>query len=95
MYLLSPAQQQFYRSREVCDTGRVSEAHPEPALARYRESITELMTAGEPFGAVEDLIERSADLAENAKAALWLFAFSMRDRAEQMRAVKAHLASVG
>jgi hypothetical protein len=73
----------------------VSEAYAEPALTRYRDSITALMKAGEPFGAVEDLIERSAELAEDSKAALWLFAFSLRDRAEQMRAVKAHLASVG
>jgi len=28
--------------------------YAEPALARYRDSVTELMEAGEPFGAVED-----------------------------------------
>jgi hypothetical protein len=72
----------------------VSEAYAEPALARYRDSITDLMEAGEPFGLVEDLIERSAELTEDSKAALWLFAFSRRDRADQMRAVQAHLASV-
>jgi hypothetical protein len=52
------------------------------------------MEAAEPFGVVEDLIERSAELTEDSKAALWLFAFSRRDRADQMRAVQAHLASV-
>jgi hypothetical protein len=72
----------------------VSEAHGQPALARCRDSITALMAAGEPFGAVEDLIERSAELTEASKAALWLFAFSRRERGEQMRAVQAHLAAV-
>jgi hypothetical protein len=67
----------------------------EPALTRYRDSITALMKAGEPFGTVEDLIDRSVELTEASKAALWLFAFSLRDRAEQMRVVQAHLASVG
>jgi hypothetical protein len=73
---------------------RVSEAHAEPALARYRNSITELMDAGRPFGVIEDLINRGAELTEDSKAALWLFAFSRRDRADQMRVVHAHLASV-
>jgi hypothetical protein len=72
----------------------VSEAYARPALARCRDSITALMKAGEPFGVVEDLIERSDELTEDSKAALWLFAFSRRERREQMRAVQAHLAAV-
>ena len=72
----------------------MSEAHAVPALARCRDSIMALMKAGEPFGAVEDLIERSAELTEDSKAALWLFAFSRQERGEQMRAVQAHLAAV-
>jgi hypothetical protein len=72
----------------------VSEAYLQPALARCRDSITALMKAGEPFGAVEDLIERSAELTEDSKAALWLFAFSRRERGEQMRVVEAQLAAV-
>ena len=72
----------------------MSEAYLQPALARCRDNITALMKAGEPFGAVEDLIERSAELTEDSKAALWLFAFSRRERGEQMRVVEAQLAAV-
>jgi hypothetical protein len=69
--------------------------YAEPALARYRDSVTELMEAGEPFGAVEEAIDRVAGLTEDAKAALWLLAFSLQKPGEQVRAARAHLASVG
>ena len=69
--------------------------YAEPALARYRDSVTELMEAGEPFGAVEDAIDHVPDLSEDAKAALWLWAFSLQKPAEQVRAARAHLASIG
>ena len=67
----------------------------EPALARYRDWVTELMEAGEPFGSVEDEIDRAASLTEDAKAALWLFAFSLQRPDQQVRAASAHLASIG
>jgi len=41
------------------------------------------MARGEPFGLVEDAIDEAADLTLDEKAALWLFAFSLRDRADQ------------
>jgi hypothetical protein len=66
-----------------------------PPLAGYRDEVTGLMEAGEPFGAVEDAIDANPSLPEDAKAALWLLAFSMRDQGEQVRAARAHLASVG
>jgi hypothetical protein len=69
--------------------------YPEPALARYRDSVTALMTAGEPFGAVEDAIDEATHLTEDAKAALWLLAFSLQKPGEQVRAARAHLASIG
>ena len=34
-----------------------------PALASYRDTVTELIRAGEPFGEVEDAIDAVADLA--------------------------------
>jgi len=72
----------------------MSETYAEPALASYRDSVTELMEAGEPFGAVEDAIDKLADLTETAKAALWLLAFSLRDPGDQVRAARTHLAAV-
>jgi len=68
--------------------------YAEPALARYRDSVTELMEAGEPFGAVENAIDAMPDLNEDAKAALWLLAFSLQQPSEQVLAARAHLASV-
>ena len=50
-----------------------------PPLASYRDAVTELIGAGEPFGDVEDAIDEVAELTQDQKAALWLFAFSLRD----------------
>ena len=49
------------------------------AFANYRDVVTDLIEAGEPFGAVEDVIEEVGELSNDEKAALWLFAFSLRD----------------
>jgi hypothetical protein len=65
------------------------------ALAGYRDTVTELMRAGEPFGEVEDAIDQVADLTEDAKAALWLLAFSLRDPCDQVRGARGHLATIG
>jgi hypothetical protein len=73
----------------------VTATYAEPAMARYRDSVTELMEAGERFGAVEDAIDAAANLSEEAKAALWLLAFSMRDRCDQLRDARAHLVALG
>jgi O-succinylbenzoate synthase len=62
-----------------------------PTLVGYRDEVTALMEAGESFGVVEDAIDESAGLTQDAKAALWLFAFAMRDRAEQLRDARTHL----
>jgi hypothetical protein len=63
-------------------------------LAGYRDEVTELIKDGEPFGDVEAAIDEVADLTTDQKAALWLFAFSLRDRASQQRDARAHLAAV-
>lgn len=60
---------------------------------RYRDGVSDLMRAGEPFDEVEDVIEL-ADVTEDQKAALWLLAFCMRDPSDQQRDAKAHLAAV-
>ena len=48
------------------------------SYSTYRDGVATLMEAGEPFGDVEEAIERT-DLEQDEKAALWLFAFSSRD----------------
>jgi hypothetical protein len=63
-------------------------------LAGYRDEVTELIQAGESFGGVEDAIDGLADLTMEEKAALWLLAFSLRDRDEQQRDARAHLAAL-
>jgi hypothetical protein len=63
-------------------------------LASYRDVVAEQIKAGEPFGEVEDSIDQVADLTTDEKAALWLFAFSLRDPAEQQLAARAHLAAL-
>jgi hypothetical protein len=63
-------------------------------LAGYRDEVTELIEAGEPFGNVEGAIDEAADLTLDEKAALWLFAFSLRAPCEQQRDARAHLAFV-
>ena len=72
----------------------MGETYAEPALASYQREVARLLQAGEPFGVVEDAIEQLADLTENAKAALWLLAFSLREPGEQVRAARAHIASL-
>jgi hypothetical protein len=72
----------------------MSETHAEPALASYRDAVTELMYSGQSFGAVEDAIDDSADLTEDAKAALWLLAFSLRATGDQLRDARAHVAAL-
>ena len=68
--------------------------HPRPALASYRDAVTELIKAGEPFGEVEEAIDQVADLTQDENAALWLVAFSLRDLSEQQSDAQAHLAAV-
>jgi DNA segregation ATPase FtsK/SpoIIIE-like protein len=65
-----------------------------PSLASYRDAVTELFRAGEPFGDIEIAIDEVADLSMDEKATLWLFAFSLRDQSEQQREARAHLAAL-
>jgi hypothetical protein len=63
-------------------------------LASYRNAVAELMRSGERFDAVEDSIDELVDLNLDERAALWLFAFSLRDPAEQQLDAQAHLSSL-
>jgi len=72
----------------------MSDTYAEPALASYRDRVTGLMEAGEPFVQVEDVIDESAELTLEAKAALWLLAFSMRAPGDQLRDARAHVAAL-
>lgn len=74
--------------------GALMSATHTPSLARYRDAVTELMEMGETFGDVEDAIDEVAELTQDQKAALWLFAFSLRDRKDQELDARAHLAAV-
>jgi hypothetical protein len=63
-------------------------------LADYRDAVTELVKGGKPFRDIEEAIEDAAELTMDEKAALWLFAFSLRDQADQQRDARAHLAAL-
>ncbi len=63
-------------------------------LAVYRHAVTELMSEGESFREVERAIDALDELTTDQRDALWLFAFSLRDRAEQRQARRGHLAAV-
>jgi hypothetical protein len=63
-------------------------------LAGHSDAVTELIEAGEPFDEVEEAIDAVDELTTDQKAALWLFAFSLRAPSEQQRDARAHLAFV-
>ena len=65
------------------------------ALAGFRDRVTELTKEGLPLGDVQDAIDAQPTLTEDQKAALWLFAFSLRDRSENRRHARALLAVAG
>ena len=65
-----------------------------PTLDSYRDAVEELMDAGEGFGDVEEAIDGVDGLTLDQKAALWLFAFSLRDQEVQRLDARAHLAAV-
>ena len=66
-----------------------------PVLANYCDAVAERISAGESFGHVEDGIDKVDDLNQDEKAALWLFAFSLREPAEQLLDARAHLYALG
>ena len=69
--------------------------HRVRALATHRDAVAERIRGGERFGAVEDAIDEVADLSQDEKAALWLYAFSLRAASEQQHDARTHLAALG
>jgi hypothetical protein len=72
----------------------MSGTHLPSVLASYRDAVTEQLKAGAAFGDIEDSIDAAEDLAMDEKAALWLFAFSLRDPSEQQLEARTHLAAL-
>ena len=63
-------------------------------FAGYRDAVAEQLKAGAAFGDIEDSIDAVDDLTMDEKAALWLFAFSLRDPAEQQLEARTHMAAL-
>jgi hypothetical protein len=72
----------------------VSGTQPRSVLTSYRDAVTEQLKGGATFGDIEDSIDRVDNLTMDEKAALWLFAFSLRDPAEQQLEARTHLAAL-
>ena len=59
--------------------------HIRPTLGYHQDVVEGMMDASEPFGKVEGFINEAAGLDQDEKAALWLFAWSLRDGRVQRR----------
>ena len=69
--------------------------HPSRApLTSYVDAVAKLLESGEKFGDIEDAIDDVPELTQDEKAALWLFAFSLRDPAAQQLDARAHIAAL-
>jgi hypothetical protein len=65
-----------------------------PRVANYSNAVVERVRAGVLFDDVEDAIDQATDLTPDQQSALWLLAYSLRDRNDQQRDAWAHLAAV-
>ena len=65
--------------------GARCELHIRPTLGYHQDVVEGMMDASEPFGKVETFINEAAGLDQDEKAALWLFAWSLRDGRVQRR----------
>lgn len=63
------------------------------AWRRYQTEVEELMAASVPFGQVEDAIN-DTDLRDDAKSALWLLAWSLRDPLVQQQDARVTVAMI-
>jgi hypothetical protein len=70
----------------------MSGTRPKSSLATHRDAVERLITGGEAFSSVEDAIDEADHLTVDEKAALWLFAFSLRDPSAQQLDARANLA---
>lgn len=65
-----------------------------PSLDLHRQVVETMMDAEEPFGEVESFIDEAVALDHDEKAALWLLAWSSRERPVQRREALALLSSL-
>ena len=75
------------------DRGRCADGAARIAWKRYQYEVEELMAAGVAFSQVEDAIN-DADVRDDAKSALWLLAWSLRDPSHQQQDARATLALI-
>jgi hypothetical protein len=72
----------------------MSATQARPAVASYRDAVTELVRAEEPFGDIAVAIDEVADLTRDEKAALRRFAFSLHVASSQQRHQRPHLVAL-
>jgi hypothetical protein len=65
-----------------------------PTLDYHRDVINGMMDAGQSFGEVETFIDEAAALDQDEKAALWLLAWSFREKWVQRREALAMLSAL-
>jgi hypothetical protein len=63
-------------------------------LMELRGAIEAGMHRGESFSTIEDEIIEPSRLSDEAKSALWLYAWSFVDRKAQRREANAHIARI-
>jgi hypothetical protein len=63
-------------------------------LMELQGAIEEVMRRGESFSTVEDEIIEPSRMSDEAKSALWLYAWSFVDRRAQRREAYAHIAQI-
>jgi hypothetical protein len=69
----------------------MSATHARPAVATYRDAVTELVRAEQPFGDIAEAIDEIVDLTRDEKATLRRYAFSLHVGARQARQARPHL----
>jgi hypothetical protein len=63
-------------------------------LMELQGAIDHAMRRGKSFSTVEDQIIEPSQLSDEAKSALWLYAWSFVDRHAQRREASAHIAQI-
>jgi hypothetical protein len=63
-------------------------------IGQSQEQVESMMEQGTAFGRIEDAID-TAQLSAEHKAALWLFAWSLRDQALQRQDARLMVAAFG
>lgn len=72
----------------------MSATHARPAMASYRDAVTGLVRAEEPFGVIAEAIDEIVDLTREEKAELRRYAFSLHVGANTERHARPHLVAL-